>query len=229
MDERKIIEDARRAMETEKLIAKTKPYPRPNKNRIETLISHNFTREHTNQAASKHPKNCQMRINQVTAPKHCSVKRLDELEPIRLRDMLVNKTHRGKYILCRIVGAPFYMTAMTMVVEDEDGEIEIVSAYNYTKSYDVNPVDVLPLNTVIAIKEPYLKIMISDNSNFYIRVESPTDIVILDEHNVEKWKTAEPGLTYDQLNDLGNKSFVTKDYYQAVRHYTKALKVIFLI
>lgn len=227
MDEKQLLLDAQRAFETEQLIAKTKPYPRPKKNRSEVISRHDYTRAHTLASLAKSGK-YQMKINQVTTPKHCSVKRLDQLEPIRLKDMLVNQTHTGKYLLCRIVGRPYYMTGMTMLVEDEDDEVEIVSAYNYTASYDVDPAQVLPVNTVVAIKEPYLKIMISDHSNYYIRVESPTDIVVLDDeqHQVDKWKSNDnKSLTYEQLNDLGNKAFVKKEFYQAIRQYNLALKV----
>lgn len=218
--QKNLIEDAVKAIETEKLISQTKPYPRPSKDYLTTLTRHKYTKLHTSSS-----KNGGIKLNQVTAPKHCSVRRVDELTPLCLKDMMVNQVHKGKYLLCRIVGEPFYLTAISMLVEDEDGQIENVSVYNYTTSYDVDPCDVLPMNTVLMIKEPYLKIMISNNSDFYIRVESPSDIVVLDDHKIEKWTPPPANLTYEQLNELGNKCFGKKDYRQAIRYYTQALKV----
>lgn len=216
--------DALRAAGTEKLIRETVPYARPRKNYTKTLDSYIATKNYYENQTKITP---EQKINQLTGPRHCSVRRLDQLEPIRLKDMYVNKHHIGKYLLCRTIVEPFYMTAMSLLVEDEDGKIENLSIYNYSTSYDIPPSDLLPLNTVMIIKEPYLKIMIHDNNNYFIRVESPTDIVILDDdgHSVQKWKIQLPKRTYSELNERGNKCFVTKQFRQAIRLYNQALKV----
>lgn len=78
---------------------------------------------------------------------------------------------------------------------------------------------------MIAIKVPFLKIVKDDVVKSTIYVTSPTDIVVLDnDHSVEKWKIPITR-TFDELNDLGNRSYVAKDYKQAIRYYNQALKV----
>lgn len=220
-----LMDEALKAIETEKVISQKKPYPRPSKNYAEVLQRHQYTKAHQEQMATKNKQQHGFKLNQVTAPKHCSIKKIDDLQPILLKDMLVNQVHHGSYLLCRTVGDPFYMTAMSILVEDENGEIENVSIYNYTTSYEISPYEFSPPNTVIKIKEPYLKIMISNNDDYYIRIESPTDIVFVDDnHGVDKWLIVTPEMTYEQLNDLGNKFFVSKEYRKAIKQYDRALK-----
>lgn len=208
-----------KSKETTKLIAKTKPYPRKPKEFLSTMTQfQRFKFTYLNQKMN-------MKMNWQTAPRHCSLRQLDELEPIRLKDMLVNQRHIGKYLVCRVVAEPFFMAALTSLVEDEDGDVELLHMYNATPTYDIDPNDLLPQHSVIAIKEPYLKIMIENNENYYIRVESPSDVVILEEHGIAKWKSPEVKSTYDELNDRGNELFLKKEYRKAVKSYTQALKV----
>lgn len=222
--QKNLMDDAQKAIETEKLIKQTKPYARPEKSYETTLARHQNAKTRALTVAKSN--NHQLKLNQVTAPKHCSLRTVKELTPIRLKDMFVNQVHTGKYLMCRVVGEPFYLTGIITVVEDESGDIENVSLYNYSTSYDISPIDLLPVNSVIIIKEPYLKIMISNNSDYYIRVESPTDVVFVNDHGVEKWKPfKKTDFTYEQLNELGNKCFVKKEYRQAIRYYSQALNV----
>ena len=132
----------------------------------------------------------------------------------------------GKFLLCRVRADPYLMEAMHFLVEDEDGEVEKLAIHNYTTSYETDPADVFPENTVIAIKEPYLKIMIDKKNRHLIHVDSPTVVVVLDDysHSVIKWMTP-MSRSLDQINDTGNLFYVAKKYRQAIKEYTQALKV----
>lgn len=195
------------------------PYPRPRRDYRVALKSY------------KQMKSCRDRenyaplFNWMSGPRHCSLKPLDQLTPIRLSDMHVNKRHEGKYLKCRVVAEPIMMASMNTLVEDEDGQVEILCVYNLSPSYTVDANDFLPLHTVLIIKEPLVKLMVQDN-NYYIRVESPSDVVFVEDVDVEKWRIQTPNtLSYEQLNDLANGLFLKKEYRKAVRHYTQALKV----
>lgn len=216
-----------RAFETERIVRRTKPYERPSKNYMKTYMEFSMAKMQTQQKAKSG--DVELKLNTVTCPRHCCVKSIDELEPIRLSEMMVNMHHKGKYLLCRTIVDPMYMTALTTLIEDENGEIEILSLYNCSPSYDIDPADLYPANTVLMIKEPYLKIMIHDNKDFYIRVESPTDLVILDneECGVPKWSVIldEPTFSFNDLVRLGNNVLAAKEYRIAIKRFTQALKV----
>lgn len=228
---KQFLEETEQAIKTERLISSSKPSKRPYKDSMITCMRHNYTcmKIKSDKIESKKTGNetFEIKLNKVTAPKHCSLKRVDELKPILLKDMYVNKVHHGRYLRCKIVGEPFYLTGISMLVEDETSDVENVTVYDYTTSYDIEPSSVLPMNSTIIIKEPFLKTMISENNNFYIRVESPTDIVILCS---SASSLKHPVLmSYEQLNDLGNRAFKTKEYRDAIQNYDMALKVYSLI
>lgn len=211
------------ATESEKLFRETNPYPRVPKNYKKTLKW--FEQSKAEVKESLKISNIQ-KSTYVTTPGHCSLSTLDQLESIKLKDMYVNMRHLGKYLLCRVVQDPFYITSMITLVEDEDGDVESVWLYNFTTSYDINPADLLPENTVIAIKEPFLKSMVEDKTKCMIRVESPTDVVILNDYNgVSKWVINQNTATFDEFNNCGNRYFVAKDYRKAIKQYSNALKV----
>ena len=224
------------SVRTERLISEKKPYKRPYKDYTSTMFQNMLTLKQTeqNQARSKEQTKGEnavdVRFNKITAPRHCSLKQVDELKPIVLEEMYVNKVHNGRYLLCRIVAKPFYLTGISMIVEDTNGEIENVTVYDYTTSYDIEPSDVFPIGSTIIIKEPFMKTMISDHNNYYIRVESPSDIVFT---SAEKWQQNncidssrfDYQLSYNQLNEFGNRCFGRKEFREAIRYYNKALEV----
>ncbi|KAH7713022.1 TPR domain protein [Aphelenchoides avenae] len=81
----------------------------------------------------------------------------------------------------------------------------------------------------MVIKEPYMKFGSSGDTCF-MRVDSPTDIIIVNKHDKKtlgqfgalKWYEDEH-LTFDQLKAKGNKCFVGKDYHGALNFYQRAL------
>ena len=121
----------------------------------------------------------------------------------------------------------YLIPSVHFLVEDEDGEVEELNIQSYMPNCHIDPADLFPKNTVIAIKEPFLKISSKKDKEHFIQVCSPTHLVVLDDHCVEKWKTPIL-LSYDELNDNGNRFYVAKKYEEAIREYTKALKVGFL-
>lgn len=202
-----------------------KQFARPNKNMLEAIQNYTFNKimfEMNKGTGSTY------KYPQVNSYKHCSLSHLDELEPIRLKDMKVNKHHVGRSLLCRVIAKPYIGLSLRVLVDDEDGgQAEILELFNYMHDYRIDPVELFPEYTVLVIKEPYLTTVMWEESDTCIQVESPTDVVILDKHEIKKWKNPEePELAYEQLNDLGNKFFVAKQYRNAIRHYTRALKVV---
>lgn len=214
-----------KAVESEQLIStNTVPYPRTSKDYASSCTRFKGMSEVNFNDPVFHQVFAFKMVQQINEPRYGCVRELNELEPIRLKDMLVNKRHIEKFLLCRVLPNPYLMPAMHFLVQDEDGEVEDLAIYNYLSKYDIDPDKVYPENTVIAIKEPFLKIVKDDGVKNTIYVTSPTDVIVLDDHSVEKWKIP-ISRSFDELNDDGNRSYVTKDYQQAIRHYTQALKV----
>ena len=218
--------DSAKAVESEQLISqKTVPYPRTSKDYASSCTRFKGMSEVNFNDPAFHKIFAFKAVQQVNEPRYGCVRQLNELEPIRLKDMLVNKRHIGKFLLCRVLPNPYLMPAMHFLVQDEDGEVEDLAIYNYLSRYEIDADKVYPENTVIAIKEPFLKIVKDDKVKNSIYVTSPTDVVVLDDHSVEKWKRP-ISRSFDELNDDGNRSYVAKDYQQAIRYYTQALKVV---
>ena len=147
------------AYATEQKIRAIKPYPRPAKNVYNTVFMFKNAREHS-AIQNNIPKNTiGSKISLLTSGKHSSLKSFDELEKLCLKDFKVNQVHHGKYLLCRVTEEPFYMTGINLLVEDENGEIENICVYNYTSNYDQPASKLFTKNSVLMIKENYLKIM----------------------------------------------------------------------
>jgi tetratricopeptide (TPR) repeat protein len=215
--------------------AKTSPiYPRPYKEYFMTIFNHKLMLE-----TSKHKKEQMSTRNDFydfrttfSTLKHSCLEDLKNLKPITLREMSVNKIHKGKYLLCKVIEEPYYITAMLTIIQDQNDEIENLSSYNFSQNNQLEPNILLPKNSILIIKEPYLKSMLQMPDNYHIRVDSPTDLIILnetdysevyDKFNINKWRIKlDDYLSFDKLNQIGNKYFVEKNYYMAVKTYTKA-------
>ncbi|PVG03758.1 SET domain-containing protein [Serendipita vermifera] len=162
---------------------------------------------------------------------------LEKLEHATLQDMFVHKHHKGNYLLCRIVSAPFGYMSATFVVEDTNGWANLMTLYNFPGTCGARgrELDTLfPMYTIMAIREPYLEIQ---NKKIYdrpiIHVECPSDIVFLEPsdpilENVS-WKTGplEPlKLTHSsaEWKEVGDKHFQSGEYFASVVAYSYALE-----
>jgi hypothetical protein len=68
------------------------------------------------------------------------------------------------------------MVAVATCVEDEYGDVEKIAIYNEREA--INPDDLLPVGTIMAVKEPFYKTAV--NGDYTIRVDHPSDVVYLD-------------------------------------------------
>lgn len=216
----KLIKYEYEAEKAEKDIKSIKPYPRPKKDKNNTLQLFNEAKSSANAKSSV------IKTFRMGPDKHFSQKRMEDLKQISIKDLKVNEIHYGRYLECRTITEPYYSTSMNVIIQDDEGQfiqnnegqVENVSIYNYTKSFEIEPKLILPVNSYIRIKEPYLKILPSNNKEFHIQIESPSDIEFFKEDLVIST------MGYDDLNLLANKYFVNKNYHLAEQVYTKALK-----
>jgi tetratricopeptide (TPR) repeat protein len=128
------------------------------------------------------------------------------------------------------------MVCTAIGVEDPAGWAQLISLYNYPGTYlAYGPeLDTLfPINSVLAIREPCLKMALAA-SHSHIRVDSPTDVVLLEPgspllKNV-RWATGERSLpvhtkTASEWKSVGDQHFKAKEFYGAIAGYSLALQL----
>lgn len=164
---------------------------------------------------------------------HSSLKHLGELERVLLAEMQVNTVHTGKFLLCRTIADPNYHSVISTVVEDENGDVEIVYLLNLSKKHG-DPASILPNNSILVIKEPYLQAIQSDSVEFvFIRIESPSDLIVLNDHLTEQvvskcsssawiqeWQSQ---FNFNLALSQGDEFLDKKSYFDAIRAYTRIL------
>ncbi|ORY89005.1 hypothetical protein BCR35DRAFT_350517 [Leucosporidium creatinivorum] len=158
---------------------------------------------------------------------------LTGLTRVFLMDMEVLKTHKGQYLVCRIISLAILKLGITFIVEDQLGRAELLSIYNHPfgdvstqKELDV----LLPVGTVLIVKEPTYK-RSALASNCLIRVDSPTDVLF--PHSSDplaqdlKWKVPPARQTAsDRDFKAEGNSYFAKQQYRYRSAYRDALQVL---
>jgi tetratricopeptide (TPR) repeat protein len=79
----------------------------------------------------------------------------------------------------------------------------------------------IPAGTKLIIKEPFLKLFACGNGEFGIRVETPTDVILI---NNDFFSQSTVSQSVDELIENGNLYFKKFDFYSSIRYYTEAFK-----
>ncbi|EJD52605.1 hypothetical protein AURDEDRAFT_181176 [Auricularia subglabra TFB-10046 SS5] len=175
------------------------------------------------------------RTTYVGFPKHTSKTPLEQLVQTRLSTMSVRMTHIGHFLICRTFTPPVRQVGVELGIEDPDGEVELCSLYNFPETFMAAREtldEIFPVGTVFAIREPTLK-MNSTGTNAMIRVDSPSDIVILHPADtlMQKivWRTPSPRLNTPQTviawKERGNSHFKQGRFFAASVAYTRGLEL----
>ncbi|CAG8533245.1 6404_t:CDS:1 [Ambispora gerdemannii] len=167
---------------------------------------------------------------------------------IAISDLEVGKVHTGKFVLCRVITKCVKLTALTTVIEDPEGDVERLSAYNYipvnkipnAKILSVDQASLfLPIGTILAIQNPYYKVGSQDGATM-IRSDNPSEIVILkpDDKLLTQvgWKTGSNSFTNvktetqnipsaDSFRVRGNEHFGKNDFTSAVDEYLRGIEL----
>lgn len=109
---------------------------------------------------------------------YCSKLPLDQLTRIGIKNLKMEIKHEGKYLLLRLIEPCFRMSGIMTVVEDPEGSVCILSLYNYIEKDSVNVEELLPVGTILALKEPHYKF--TNSNSCVIRCDSPSDVIILE-------------------------------------------------
>jgi hypothetical protein len=105
---------------------------------------------------------------------------LSNLKKAMIKDLTLETHHRGSYILLRAVTPTDTMTAVMVIVEDEEENVLMLQLYNQEKELSAD--GHLIEGTVMIVKEPYLKVM--SDGDYGIRVDHLSDVRFIPEHDI---------------------------------------------
>ncbi|PVG03767.1 hypothetical protein CPB86DRAFT_778867 [Serendipita vermifera] len=165
----------------------------------------------------------------------CSSTPLEKLKQSTLRDLKVRCHNKGSYLLCRIITPPSRLVCVAVGIEDKNGWSQFLSIYNFPGAHYASSDEldtIFPLFTVLAIREPLIKMALSADHS-HIRVDSPSDLIFLDPSDAilrkVRWRMGEaPNPVLERSpqtwKDLGDGHFRRKEYFAAIVAYSYALR-----
>ncbi|PWN35306.1 uncharacterized protein FA14DRAFT_39985 [Meira miltonrushii] len=137
-----------------------------------------------------------------------SRRQVADLETIACKDLdVAPKRFTGKKLVVRVVSSLLLYVGVSFLAEDPDGNVISVAISHFTSNVNAtreNISSLLPIGTILAIREPFLSIdhqarsgPCTGKADIGIRVDSPTDIVLLSEKEASdlKWTTELPTTT----------------------------------
>ncbi|KII85226.1 hypothetical protein PLICRDRAFT_178965 [Plicaturopsis crispa FD-325 SS-3] len=202
-------------------------------------LVHEFEELHRSITANFHSPENSTRTSITGFGKHSSKLPLDQLTIIYLSEMLVRKVHKGRFLLCRSITTCTRLVGVQMLVEDPEGRVRDLAIYNFpTLGMGSSPEDVaaiFPLGTILAIREPTLK-MPSQGYRPIIRVDSPSDVIFIEPHSKlalgTTWKTgsrvnrsAAIPSSADAWKARGNGHFKAGRWLAAVFSYSSGMEM----
>ncbi|KIO27494.1 hypothetical protein M407DRAFT_23307 [Tulasnella calospora MUT 4182] len=186
------LEQAKARFQAEKTML---PIPFVAKPRTQLLVSFEFNRRQVLRQENEHA--AQMKQTIIGTEIHVSKIPLEQLERVSLQQMDVRKTHKGKYLLCRIITFPVRMFSVHVLVEDVNGDACLMELYNYPGTIGASPqlIEALfPVGSILAIREPTLK-SAAHGGDPLLRVDCPSNVVWLEHDDKKllgvKWDTGD--------------------------------------
>jgi tetratricopeptide (TPR) repeat protein len=163
----------------------------------------------------------------ITSQMHSSkVVSLSDLTRITLREMSVPKIHFGRFLLCCTIQHPIRIVGITTTIQDTNGDVEDITFYNFFSSFREDPNAIFPKGTILLIKEPFLKFG-SQSQIPLIRVDSPSDVIFVDEFDQNILKDNIWGkpisFSFEELKNEGERFLRAKEYNGALQSFERAL------
>ncbi|KAF1832756.1 hypothetical protein BDW02DRAFT_599707 [Decorospora gaudefroyi] len=199
--------------------------PHDRKNKDTMLVEFMMTSMAT--VARSGSKNTQLVHSSFVPPAYppCTTS-LDDLTPIRIEDLRLEKHHRGRYMLLRAITPPNRMTGILVLVEDEAGEVSLLQLYQQEGEASRAATDVVDKHSILVVKEPFFKTTAS--GDYSLRVDHLSDIEFLDNGDARVprlWqpRIMETGQSADALKLEGNALMREGKYWRAINKYSSAL------
>ncbi|KLO12650.1 hypothetical protein SCHPADRAFT_941025 [Schizopora paradoxa] len=174
----------------------------------------------------------------IGLPQKFATVALREWKPITIFDMKVPMTHKGYCLAVRTIRRPLYDggAALLLAVEDSAGDVAYLKLFNYAPLIDATNKEreaVYPVGQVLVIREPTYVFESRDLSIPFIKVESPSDIILFDmnQKSALPWKSdlntsIPPGpSTGEAWRAEGLKSFKAKGWFSCAIHFTNCIRL----
>ena len=144
----------------------------------------------------------------------------DQLTKIPIKDLLLETHHRGTYLLLRSVTGADRINAVMAIMEDEHQDVIMIQLYHQGNDNEHGEEEILREGSVLAIKEPYFKLM--SDGNYGLRADHLSDIIFLsayDERVPKIWQQS--GGQHDDTavgwKIIGNDYFNASKYHAAIQ------------
>ncbi|KAL2064031.1 hypothetical protein VTL71DRAFT_4525 [Oculimacula yallundae] len=150
---------------------------------------------------------------------------LDRLQKISFKDLKLETHHRGGFITGRTIAFPYQRSEVITIIEGDSGVVIKLVLGLEDNLYSGNAYH-LPINSTVAIKEPYCKY--NGDGDFVIRVDHPSDIAVLrgDDETVCMIMQSAAGvieMSPAQWRSAGDEAYLEKKYTSAVECYAQAI------
>ncbi|KAJ8129663.1 hypothetical protein O1611_g3966 [Lasiodiplodia mahajangana] len=210
---------AERANRRQGHVPKDHPHPR--------AVVNQFMRQRASKLAKVGYGNYQIQTSQMPHAYPPSVRLIDDLISIPISQMELQKYHRGKKAVLRVITPQDTLNAIMAVVEDEEGTAVLLQLYHQQSLTATNPEDMLRQNMVLVIKEPFFKA--AGDGSYSIRADHVSDVVWLhdtDPRIPSKWKSqGSETETSTALRGQGNMAVKSKQWAKAENLYSHAVRV----
>ncbi|KAJ5502157.1 hypothetical protein N7463_005031 [Penicillium fimorum] len=147
-----------------------------------------------------------------------------KLKKVMIKNMCLETHHRDRYLLVKTVTPADTMTAVMAIIEDEDGSVLMLQLYN--QEQELWNAHSMKENTVLVVKEPYVKVMA--DGDYGIRVDHLSDVWFVPEFDdlvPLSWRKrvtqADEDASYWKMK--GSEHFSQGDYRSAILCYSKTL------
>ena len=163
-----------------------------------------------------------LRTSFVSPSYQPSIKPLEHLNQVFIKDLRLETHHRGSYLTLRSMTPPNKMTAVMFVVEDENKDATLIQLFQLDDLMDWPSVKVVKENDVMVVKEPYFKVMA--DGNYGLRVDHVSDVSKLELNDPRFplcWSShiSDPGMSADDWRLEGNDEFKRLNYWKAIQKY----------
>ncbi|KAL8936569.1 MAG: hypothetical protein Q9211_004123 [Gyalolechia sp. 1 TL-2023] len=152
---------------------------------------------------------------------------MTELKHVAIKDLQLETHHRGTYLLLRAITPPSRMTAIMVVMEDENGDAIMLQLYQQEDEGKRAAADIVSVGTILLVKEPYFKVM--GDGEYGLRVDHLSDVVHLKKDDARMPTAWQPRLieierSAESLKIKGNLSMAESRYWDAITEYSDALR-----
>ncbi|KLO07474.1 hypothetical protein SCHPADRAFT_909449 [Schizopora paradoxa] len=170
-------------------------------------------------------------------PQKYSTTKIGDLSSINVADLMVRKTHKGNYLLCRTICPPVFdgCIGFLLGVEDSQGDTAYLKLCNHAMLLEADADEtqnIMPVGTILVLREPtyYTNANVTDLP--FIMVESPSDVIFADFDNPilrdVSWKSkliVHPrAMTGEAWKAAGLKDFKASRWFSSAICFTNCIK-----